>query len=211
MVGSSPFTNVFLQNLKALVLWREKLRDHKPHPHPLPVLPQQKMRTSYNLFAEEVPQNHSQELNQLKQFIRETYGIYLSRAYNVSGLESARVNARCFGNVQRRGQRTYPHYHHTCDHVFVLYLDCGYNRGEAASVVNRSGDGELLLQDPRHFSSFPFWEKIRQVNTYPGLMLLHPAFLWHETNTMFADGERVVLIVTLKMMSHNYSEIYTSL
>jgi hypothetical protein len=211
MTGRIPLQEAMLEDLKKLVQWRELLHRHNPKAHSLPQVPGHNFRSTYNLFAEEQPPEFAPALQEFRGFVRSVYPEYLKQSYGVSGIDDASIEARCFGNVQTRGQRTMPHYHHTCDHVMALYLDCGSNRGEFADQKNRQGDGELLIQDPRHFSSFPFWDKYKTIQTFNGLMVLHPASLWHESNVMTADGERVLIVVTLKMASHNYTDTYCEL
>ncbi len=60
-------------------------------------------------------------------------------------------------------------------------------------------------------AGFPFWEKVHYIETFPGLVVLHPSRGWHETNPFNAQGDRVLLVVTLRVMSHNYSDLYCNL
>ena len=96
--------------------------------------------------------------------------------------------------------------------MLCLYLDCGNDRIPPEDRDWTVGDGELLLQDPRPMAGFPFWEKVRYIETFPGLVVLHPSRVWHETNPFNApSGQRTLLVVTLRVASHNYTELYTRL
>lgn len=211
LVDRCPLPEPCMEKLKELVVWREGIRKENPVKHPLPVLEGMSLRPSYNLFTESIPEQYTGYLALFKSYVKTCYLSYLQESYKVGGLEDAKIVTRCFGSVLLPGQRTKPHYHHTCDHVFVLYLDCGYNRQEKYSLENHRGDGELLMMDPRFFSSFPFWEKTHLIETTPGLMVLHPASVWHETNVMSAEGKRAVIVVTFRFESHNYKDLYCPL
>lgn len=202
---TAPFPKETLESLSKLVQWQ--WREGQTISHPLPSVPNQTFRPTHNFFAQDIPAEFIPAVTQLKSFIKPLYIEYLKRSYGVSGIADLKIDARCFGDLQTKGERTFPHYHHTCDHVFVMYLHCGENR-PTSMAVDRKGDGELLLLDPRHFSTFPFWDKVKQVRTFEGLMLLHPASVWHETKTMNADGERTLVVVTLRTRSHNYTDAY---
>jgi hypothetical protein len=60
-------------------------------------------------------------------------------------------------------------------------------------------------------AGFPFWEKLRHIETYPGLVVIHPSRVWHESNPFNAQGTRTLLVVTLRVASHNYCELYCNL
>ena len=209
-MGGSPFSEETMSALREAVIWGQKTRMEVPpvfQQHPLPQVPSQTFRKSYNLFIEKLPTEFQKPIEEVKTFVRGLYIQYLKEAYGIDGIDDLQISARCFGDVHVRGERTSPHYHHTCDHVFVLYLDCGENRENK----NKGGDGELVLQDPRLFSTFPFWDKVKTIDTRKGVCLLHPAYLWHESNAMNADGTRVVMVITLKTESHNYTDLYSKI
>ncbi len=148
----------------------------------------------------------------LQRYIDDTYRRYLSEALGVRNAADIDFVARILPVVfQEQGRRTLPHYHHTCDHVLCVYLETGDGR-QAFSARDRSvGDGELILCDPRPMASFPFWEKTRFIDPFPGLVVLHPAPIWHETNPFNSAGCRTLLAVTLRVTSHNYTELYRPL
>eukprot|EP01036_Dinobryon_divergens_P016893 gene16893-22920_t len=102
--------------------------------------------------------------------------------------------------------RTPPHYHHTCDHVLCLYLDCGQDRPSRDTLTREMGDGELVLQDPRPMAGFPFWEKTKYIYTTPGLAVLHPSRVWHETNPFVGTGHRSLLAFRIKTQAPDGSE-----
>jgi hypothetical protein len=148
----------------------------------------------------------------LQDYIDEVYRRYLREALGVRNAQEIEFVARILPVVHReRGRRTLPHYHHTCDHVLCVYLETGSNRKPFAERERSLGDGELILCDPRPMASFPFWEKTRFIDPFPGLAILHPAPIWHETNTFTSEGSRTLLAITLRVTSHNYTDLYRPL
>jgi hypothetical protein len=183
---------------------------NEPAHNTAPIVGDQKFRAQHNLFGRELPSDEASALNLFRQAVDSAYRQYLKATCGVENVDEIRIVSRCIPGVLRPGERTMPHYHHTCDHVACYYLDCGTDRPQSGGYV-KQGDGELLLQDPRHMGSFPFWEKLHWVKTDPGLFILHPAQVWHETNAFMASGQRVMLAVTLRVASHNYTDLYVDL
>lgn len=148
----------------------------------------------------------------LEGYIDEVYRRYMREALGVRNASEVRYVARILPVVYgAKGRRVLPHYHHTCDHVMCLYLETGVNRKPMAQRDRRIGDGELILCDPRPMASFPFWEKTRMIDPVPGLVVLHPSQVWHETNAFTSDGDRTLFAITLKVTSHNYTDLYQPL
>jgi len=150
--------------------------------------------------------------DRLQDYIDEIYRRYLREALGVRNAQEIEFVARILPVVHlERGRRTLPHYHHTCDHVLCVYLETGSNRKPFSERERSVGDGELILCDPRPMASFPFWEKTRFIDPFPGLAILHPAPIWHETNAFTSEGSRTLLAITLRVTSHNYTDLYRPL
>jgi hypothetical protein len=174
--------------------------------HSLPVVPGKSFKLQRNLFTRQANTEAENDiLARLKAVVMAQYRDYLFNAYEVMNADQIKVAIRAIPVLQTPGQRTMPHYHHTCDHVACFYLSTGEGQG---SPDAQTGNGELILQDPRPMRSFPFWEKTRWVHTAPGLFVLHPAGVWHETNVFSGQGERVLIAITLRVESHNYTDLY---
>ena len=76
----------------------------------------------YNLF------NWSDENPLIAEFeviASEMIRYYIANAYDIRNANDLDIEARCFGNMQKKGRRTYPHYHHSFDFVMIHYLSCG--------------------------------------------------------------------------------------
>ena len=199
-----------LQDLKVFAM--ERFAHHKANPpdHGLPDV-DVKVRLQLNLFHQVHEKRAPTVWTRFRQWVDEQYRAYLLAAHGVRNAAELLVEARCIPVCYQPGMRAQPHYHHTCDHVLCLYLDCGDGRSPPGERNWTVGDGELILQDPRPMAGFPFWEKVHYIETFPGLVVLHPSRIWHETNPFNAQGDRVLLVVTLRVMSHNYSDLYCNL
>ena len=207
----SPFTAEEINSLKEFTT--ERFVNHKVNPpkHALPDV-SVKLRTQLNLFQAEHEARAPAVWSTFRRWVDRTYRRYLQDAHGVGNADELAVLARCIPVCYRKGMRAQPHYHHTGDHVLCLYLDCGNDRSPPEDRDWTVGDGELILQDPRPMAGFPFWEKVRYIETFPGLVVVHPSRIWHETNPFNApSGERTLLVVTLRVASHNYTELYTPL
>ncbi len=178
----------------------------------LPVV-DMRLTHQYNLLMEPYLELAPQPVfDRLRNYIDEVYRRYLREALGVRNAQEIEFVVRILPVVYlERGRRTLPHYHHTCDHVLCVYLETGENRRPFADRDRTGGDGELILCDPRPMASFPFWEKTRFIDPFPGLAILHPAPIWHETNTFTSEGSRTLLAATLRVTSHNYTDLYRPL
>lgn len=202
-----------VSDLEALRLFTvERFLHHKAHPpvHGLPAV-DAKLRMQLNLFHAEHETHAPGVWFEFRRWVDRVYRDYLRQAHGVRNASDLKVEARCIPVHYQAGMRSQPHYHHTCDHVLCLYLDCGQARSPPSERDWTVGDGELILQDPRPMAGFPFWEKVRYIETTPGLVVLHPSRVWHETNPFNAQGERTLLVVTLRVVSHNYCDLYCAI
>ena len=182
--------------------------------------------THYNLFAEEDMSEFPDEKESIvayEKLAMQQIRYYIRKGWGVQQADDMRLEGRCFGNVQsasdqQGGARTYPHYHQDMNGVLVHYLRMG---DEDVSLENqlqvgqeqssRHGSHQVLFQDPRPSINYPFWEKIYAVSPRVGLTLIHPNYLWHETNPWLGKGTRVVIVVNFRIMSHGYNELSKSL
>jgi len=154
--------------------------------------------------------------------------------------EETKIKSRCFGNVQRSfSRRTAPHYHHGWDGVFIHYLTVGeeFNyplfdaeantklteiAGRAkhgremldttdSAATHSDHSGDLIFLDPRHSIKMPYNNKAKTYKPKVGTTLVHPAYLWHETETHTKSGIRAAIIVNFNIENPNYDLIPTYL
>jgi hypothetical protein len=165
--------------------------------------------THYNLFAEA---DQHPEVNSIKAF--ESFSIaclkdYLAEAFGMGAEYEFQFSGRCFGNVQYPGGRTFPHYHQSTDIVLIHYLDVGNGIDPEAMKTQRHGSHALLLLDPRGSPNFPWFEKIESISPHQGMTVLHPGYLWHETNPWReAQGTRVCIVVNFQITSPGYGSLH---
>lgn len=142
---------------------------------------------------------------------------YIKEAWNIQDDRDIRV--RCFGNVQQTcGMRTVPHFHHGWDGVAVHYLTVG-NEFESKTTPrykqneprDEESSGEFLLLDPRPSIRMPINEKSITFKPYVGFTLIHPAYLWHETETYTNNGIRVCIVTNFNINTRNIDTLPTKL
>ncbi len=210
LTDKAPWSDSQIEQLRVFAV--ERFKNHKANPpeHSLPDVGV-KLRVQLNLFHSIHEALAPSVWIQFRHWVDKLYRSYLAQAHGLRNAEELLIEARCIPVHYQQGMRAQPHYHHTCDHVLCLYLDCGHDRRSPIERDWTVGDGELILQDPRPMAGFPFWEKLRHIETYPGLVVIHPSRVWHESNPFNAQGTRTLLVVTLRVASHNYCELYCNL
>ena len=177
----------------------------------------------YNMFEYSSTNTY---IADFEKYTNELVRYYIANAWNVQDVENKIIKSKAFGNIQTHGQRTYPHYHHGYDGVFIHYLTLGnefsidkyfrpidYSTDEGVSLVQHDDiraptthpkifeqQGNLLLQDPRPSISYPYNRKAIPVIPEIGLTVFHPGYVWHESNTFTEGGLRVAIIVKYKII-----------
>tara|TARA_Y100000310_G_C20698895_1_gene827829 strand:+ start:5820 stop:6626 length:807 start_codon:yes stop_codon:yes gene_type:complete len=185
----------------------------------------------YNMFIDD-----DKHIQQYREIITELIRYYVANSWGVSDVADIKIKAKCFGNIQSWGERTYPHYHHGYDGVLINYLTVGDEFTVDLSEENLFGEktwevskipagelvtdgsmesqtpkslwthskefeeqGNLIICDPRPAISFPYNRKARHIKPEVGLTLLHPGYLWHESNTFTGAGIRVVSVINFNI------------
>lgn len=206
----------------------------------------------YNIF------NHcdgNELVTEFRNIASEIIRYYCANAWGMRNADQADIQARCFGNMQHEGRRTYPHYHHSFDGVMVHYLTCGgefdiknlgepdqewivippnskverietgitgstgneamqVGRGKGREYIERQpceGSGTLLLTDPRPAINYPYNEKVIPFDMRKGRTIIHPAYVWHESNTFNGPGIRCCVVVNFRIGTRNSQGIVSSI
>ena len=171
--------------------------------------------THYNLFQnlEEHPFARDSILA-FEQIACQMIRYYIRKGWGIKEADDLELEGRCFGNVQESGARTYPHYHQDINGVLVHYLAVGDESTDLKERVSidtekspRHPSHQVIFQDPRPAISYPYWEKVHTVTPKVGLTLIHPNYLWHETNPWLGEGIRVCIVVNFRIISHGYNEL----
>ena len=178
--------------------------------------------THYNLFAEEDMNefpNEKESILAYEKLAMEQIRYYIRKGWGVQQADDMKIEGRCFGNVQKAsdqqgGARTYPHYHQDINGVLVHYLRIGDPEIPIADQLTvgvessaRHGSHQVLFQDPRPAISYPYWEKVYAISPRVGLTIIHPNYVWHETNPWLGEGTRVCIVVNFRIISHGYNEL----
>jgi len=177
--------------------------------------------THYNLFddkdMDEFP-NEKESILAYEQIVCQQIRYYIRYGWGIRQADDMIIEGRCFGNVQRDselgGARTYPHYHQDINGVVVTYLAMGDENVALEDQVlvgqeqsPRNGTHQVLFQDPRPAISYPYWEKVYAITPRVGLTIIHPNYLWHETNPWLGKGTRVCIVTNFRIISHGYNEL----
>ncbi len=187
-------------------------------------------RNHYNLFDESENNPHIKGYEEISS---ELIRYYVAKAYNVENADQLDIECRGFGNMQTTGRRTFPHYHHAFDGVMITYLTLGgeftltsdvegdddlekINVQEKYGTVANYADfdlkkedmpyetnGSLLLLDPRPAINYPYNTKAKDYVPKVGTTILHPAYIWHESNTFVGKGIRACVVINYRVNTYN--------
>ena len=171
--------------------------------------------THYNLFdnLDEFP-FAKESILEFEQIACQMIRYYIRKGWGVQQADEMKLEGRCFGNVQKTGARTYPHYHQDINGVLVHYLKVGDENKDLNEQLQidreksaRHAPHAVIFQDPRPAISYPYWEKVHAILPRVGLTIIHPNYLWHETNPWLGEGTRVCIVVNFRIISHGYNEL----
>ena len=165
--------------------------------------------THYNLFddCDEYPFAKDSIL-EFEQIACQMIRYYIRKGWGLQQANEMKLEGRCFGNVQKTGARTYPHYHQDTNGVLVHYLKIDNKDVSIDSEKSpRHGTHSVIFLDPRPAINYPYWEKVHTISPREGLTLIHPNYLWHETNPWLGEGTRICIVVNFRIMSHGYNEL----
>jgi hypothetical protein len=187
-------------------------------------------RHHYNMFVDD-----DKQIQEYREMTAELIRYYVANSWGVTDVADMKIKAKCFGNIQTWGQRTYPHYHHGYDGVLITYLTVGeeftvdrncmeennwddflipvkHSTSNWAELLENQTpkspsthpehferQGNLILLDPRPAISFPYNRKARAFQPEVGMSLLHPGYLWHESNHFTGSGIRVSAIINFNI------------
>tara|TARA_B110001454_G_scaffold148183_1_gene137583 strand:+ start:517 stop:1278 length:762 start_codon:yes stop_codon:yes gene_type:complete len=189
----------------------------------------------YNMFESS---NENDYIAEYEKYTNELVRYYIANAWNVQDVENMSIKSKAFGSVLTYGQRTYPHYHHGYDGVFIHYLTLGNEftiNGHSIKEIEGEPDhgleftpdkdiraptthpkifeqqGNLLLQDPRPSISYPYNRKAIAIVPEVGLSVFHPGYVWHESNPFTNGGIRVAINVKYKIIKKGSQDTYLKL
>jgi hypothetical protein len=140
----------------------------------------------------------------IRSFIKQAWGMD----------ETVRVKSHCTSKVQLPfDKRIEPHRHNNVDATLIHYLTVGdefyLDNMKEYPYINNEYSGELLLLDPRPSISYPYNNKAKTIIPKVGTTIIHPGYVWHETNQHTQPGLRICLIVNVEISKE--TKVHSSL
>ena len=80
-----------------------------------------------------------------------------------------------------------------------------------SEAVHSDHSGDVIFLDPRHSIKMPYNSKAKTIKPKVGTTLVHPAYLWHETETHTKPGIRVAIVINFNIENPNYDLLPTYL
>lgn len=134
--------------------------------------------------------NEDQTMCKFRDIVAARFRDYVWCGFQDPFIWDTPVKVRAFANIYHYGQRIRPHYHHGCDFVSTFYADMGDG---AKPDFKTNEAGRFVVIDPRPAQQYPFNNKSKRLQTETGMWHCHPATVWHESETFFSGGERVMI------------------
>jgi hypothetical protein len=193
-VDTLAFSDEFNEQLKALAIAAEREASDTGSFYDRTVY--------YNLFAKDDP-----VLKQFEDVMSARFRDFLYRGIKDGRAYEWDVEVRAFANIYGYGQRIRPHYHHGCDFVSVYYADVGDG---SKPDFRTNEEGRFVVIDPRGACQYPVHAKSTRLPADKGTLMIHPAYLWHESETFFAGGQRVMISCEYTIL-HDQRKVFTRL
>jgi hypothetical protein len=154
-------------------------------------------------------ENPDDSIQDFRGFIRDRMNTFL-RIEGFINPEDLSMEAVCFARRFKTGDRARPHTHRSVDYVGVYYLDLDVvDDGEDTADHD---DGRLLLIDPiaqrsrglNHSMCF-------QLRPEPKLLVIHPAYVFHESEMYKGEKDRDLLVINIKVLDRQQSGVFKTL
>lgn len=131
----------------------------------------------------------------LQEMFQEALGVYARETGWTGAFDLA---MQMFPNVAP-ARHYVPSHNHVAHIVAVYYVATPpfedrplIDHGSSMSDYWRPEEGVLILQDPRFNASLMGgWQHYARIYPRPGLMIMFPAFLWHEVTPHFSNAARL--------------------
>lgn len=157
-----------------------------------------------NIFADETP-----VIQGFKEFFRDRLNSLLV-AENFIKPEELEVEAVCFARRFYTGDRARPHTHRSIDYVGVYYLDLDVvDSGEDTSDHD---DGRFIMIDPIAQRSRGLNHSMcHQLTPVPKLLVIHPAYLFHESEQYKGAKDRDLLVINARVLDRQQSGAFVKI
>ena len=128
---------------------------------------------------------------------------YVKEAWGLN--ENVSMLIHCRSHIQQpHMKRVEPHFHYQADGTLVYYLTVGNeyfieNEEVHYNSINNDYSGDFLMLDPRPNISYPYNNKAKTLRPVVGTTVIHPGYIWHETNSHTKSGLRISLVVNFNI------------
>tara|TARA_B100000470_G_scaffold72642_1_gene55508 strand:- start:7679 stop:8488 length:810 start_codon:yes stop_codon:yes gene_type:complete len=78
-------------------------------------------------------------------------------------------------------------------------------------AINSDFSGDLIMLDPRPAIKMPYNNKAKTFKPEVGMTLIHPGYVWHETQTHTKAGIRVAIVINFNIENRNWDILPTYL
>lgn len=190
--------NILVDNLNKIISEndREKLKitckkyiDQNPY-LPEIMAPDQPM---YNLIPDPCP-----VVQTLRQEIFKRMKILLKIEQHLDP-ENVPIETFMFARSFNKFERAKPHCHRGVDYVAVYYIDMDITDDNSVTYQEETG-GRLLLIDPISQRSRSLNHlMIHQISPVPGDLIIHPAYLFHESEIYKGNNERILIAANMRL------------
>lgn len=125
-------------------------------------------------------------------------------------VESVDVEVNAFPRRFLKGDRARPHTHRSIDYVGVYYIDLDVV--DEGGDTNDRDDGRLLLIDPIAQRSRGLnHNMLVQIVPRPKLLVIHPAYLFHESEMYKGDRERILIVMNARVRDRQQANSFIPL
>tara|TARA_Y100000758_G_scaffold299603_1_gene262421 strand:- start:949 stop:1638 length:690 start_codon:yes stop_codon:yes gene_type:complete len=144
-------------------------------------------------------------VHKFEDVISKVIKAYIKQAWGFD--ETVQIEAHCTSKVQLPyDKRLEPHRHTTVNGTLVHYLTVGnefyLDDNKERESLNTDYSGDLILLDPRPNNiclETNARADIIKISPFTGLTVIHPGYVWHETNTHTQSGLRICLVVNFNV------------
>lgn len=189
-----------ISGLSALVTIGDEYEQAYPQAH-VPAAMRQGPEVSYNLLLDERP-----EPSAFKQLLADR----MQKLAALEGfLEPRPFEAVCALRRFGPGEYAKPHNHRSVDYVAVLWLSLEIT-DDGSPRHQRPAGNRLHLIDPiASRSRFLNHAMLHAIRPYPGLLVIHPAHIFHTSETNLGAEDTIALVTNIRVIdpTRNYTQL----
>ena len=133
-----------------------------------------------------------------RQILSSRMKVYL-RAEGHPDWSTVGIDTFMFARIMKNGERSKVHCHRGCDFVAVLYVDLDVTESGEQAVMTDAG-GRFSIIDPVSYRSRAFNHTQNHIiSPVPGMLIIHPAHVFHESETYKGERDRVLIVANMRL------------